>query len=61
MIKGEKDEAERIVCGIERRVAEQTGERPDDVDETIELHPRESTGFLTIGRVLFKEYTGRMA
>src|SRR5205085_3730861 len=24
-----------------------------------EIHPREATGFLTIARVMFKEYTGR--
>ena len=59
MIKGREDEAERIVAGVERRVAEQTGERLDDVDETMSIHPREATGFMTIGRVLFAEYTGR--
>src|SRR5579862_5186239 len=59
MIKGREDEAERIVSGVERRVADQTGERLDEVDETMTIHPREATGFMTIGRVLFGEYTGR--
>jgi MFS family permease len=59
MIKGEKEEAERIVCDIERQVSTQTGERLDAVDETIEIEPREATGFITIARTMFKEYTGR--
>jgi MFS family permease len=59
MIKGEKEEAEKIVCDIERQVAEQTGERLDKVDESIEIEPRETTGFVTIARTMFKEYTGR--
>ena len=59
MIKGREDEAERIVSDVERRVSDQTGERLDDVDGTMTIHPREATGFMTIGRVLFAEYTGR--
>ena len=61
MIKGRNDEAERIVDEVERRVEREAGERLDEVDETIEIHPREATGFLTIGRVMFREYTGRTA
>ena len=59
MIKGQKEEAEHIVCDIERQVAESTGEKLDDVDDTIELQPREATGFLTIGRTMFQRYTSR--
>jgi MFS family permease len=59
MIHGEKDEAERIVCEIERKVAHQTGEKLDKVDDTIELTPRETTGFITIGRTMFSRYRGR--
>jgi MFS family permease len=59
MIKGKKEEAERIVRDIERQVSDETGERLDDVDETIELEPRESTGFIAIGRVMFERYRGR--
>jgi hypothetical protein len=59
MIKREKDEAERIVCDIEREVCDETGERFDVVDETIEFEPRETTGFVTIARTMFKQYTSR--
>ena len=59
MIKGRKDEAEEIVGDIERRVSAQTGERLDEVDETIEIEPRDSTSFTTIGRTLFSRYRSR--
>jgi MFS family permease len=59
MIKGRKDEAESIVADVERQVSDQTGEHLDEVDETIELQPREATGFLTIGRVMFADYRSR--
>ena len=60
MIKGEQEEAERIVSSIERRVAEDTGEQLDEVAETIEIQPMQgTTGVLTIGRVLFSEYRSR--
>jgi MFS family permease len=58
MIKGRQDEAEEIVSDVERQVADQTDKRLEPVDETIEIHPREATGFLTIGRV-YAQYTGR--
>src|SRR5581483_9311844 len=41
MIKGRNDEAERIVDEVERRVEREADERLDEVDETIEIHPRE--------------------
>ena len=56
MIHGRDDEAEAIVSDIERQVSHQTGEQLDEVDEKIELEPRQSTGFLTIGRMLFSDY-----
>jgi MFS family permease len=59
MIKGRKDEAESIVGDIERQVSDSTGAKLDDVDDTIEVQPREATGFVAISRVMFKEYTGR--
>ncbi len=40
MIKGRNDEAERIVDEVERRVEREADERLDEVDETIEIHPR---------------------
>jgi len=59
MIKGRQTEAEAIVADVEQQVAEQTDGQLDRVDETIELHPREATGFVAIARVMFAEYTGR--
>jgi MFS family permease len=59
MIKGDKARAERIVCDIERQVARQTGERLEEADETIEIRPREATGFVAIARTMFSRYTGR--
>jgi hypothetical protein len=59
MIKGRKDEAEQIVCDIERQVAEQTGEKLDETRGTIEIEPRESTGFVAIGRTMFSRYRSR--
>ncbi|MGB8005071.1 MAG: MFS transporter, partial [Gaiellaceae bacterium] len=59
MIRGRTEEAEEIVDGIERRVSKETGEQLDEPGDKIEIHPRETTGFTTIARVLFKDYTGR--
>ncbi len=59
MIKGRTDEAEAIVADVERRVAAQTGEELDDVRGTIEIEPRESTGFVAIAKVMFSRYKGR--
>jgi MFS family permease len=59
MIKGEKEEAERIVGDIERQVAESTGQRLDDVGDTIQIHPREATGFVALSRTMFSRYRGR--
>jgi MFS family permease len=59
MIKGREDEAEQIVADIERRVSESTGKQLDEVDETIELEPRESTGFVAISRTMFSRYPSR--
>jgi MFS family permease len=59
MIKGEKEEAERIVGDVERKVAKSTGRELDEVTDTIEVEPREATGFVTIARVMFGKYRGR--
>jgi len=61
MIKGRQEEAEQIVGDVERRVAKETREPLEDVDDTIEIQPRDATGFLTIARVIFARYTGRTA
>jgi MFS family permease len=59
MIKGRQEEAEAIVGDVEQQVARQTGEKLDDVDETIEIEPRESTSFGSIARTLFSRYRSR--
>jgi MFS family permease len=59
MIHGRADEAERLVEGIEGEVAEQTGERLEAPDESIEVQQRESTGFMEIARTLFSRYPRR--
>jgi MFS family permease len=59
MIKGRKEEAERIVADIERRVSQQTGEQFDEPDGTIEIEPRETTGFGAIARTMFSRYRSR--
>jgi MFS family permease len=59
MIKGRTDEAETIVSEIERRVSAETGEKLEEPEGTIEIEPRESTGFGAIARTLFSRYPGR--
>jgi hypothetical protein len=59
MVKGRTEEAEQIVAEIEREVSEQTGEQLDEPDGSIEIEPRESTGFVAIGRTMFSRYKGR--
>jgi hypothetical protein len=61
MLKGRTDEAEEIVDDVERQVSESTGEKLDEPDETIELEPREATGFVAITRTMFSRYPGRTA
>jgi MFS family permease len=59
MIHGRVDEAEEIVRDIERTVAQQTGKQLPEPDGTIQLQPRETTGFATIAKTLFSRYRGR--
>jgi MFS family permease len=59
MIKGRIDEADEIVSEIERKVSAQTGEKLDEPEGTIEIEPRESTGFGTIAKTLFSRYRSR--
>jgi MFS family permease len=60
MVHGRADEAEQVVSEIEETVKEQTG-RSDlpEADQELEIHTRESTGFIDIGRTLFKKYPRR--
>ena len=60
MVHDKPDEAERLVSQIEETVKEQTGRRDlPEPDQEIEIHPRESTGFIDIARTLFKKYPRR--
>ena len=58
-IHGKDEEAEELVRGIEHTVEEQTGERLEEVDKTIEIHQRKSIGFLTIAKSVFTMYPKR--
>jgi MFS family permease len=58
-IHGRDEEAERIVREVEDTVAEETGERLEDVDETITIRQRRSIGFGTIARTVVKRYPRR--
>lgn len=58
-IHGRGDEAERLVSSIEARVAAETGrELPPPAGE-ITIRQRESIGFLTIARTVFRRYPRR--
>jgi MFS family permease len=59
MIHGRAEEAERLVSGIERDVAERTGVELRKPRDTIEIEQRESTGFVEIARTLFSRYPSR--
>ncbi|HSD25113.1 MAG TPA: MFS transporter [Solirubrobacterales bacterium] len=60
MVHGRQEEAERLVAEIEETVKEETGKRDlPEADLELEIHPRESTGFIDIGRTLFKKYPRR--
>jgi MFS family permease len=58
-IHGREDEGERIVAGIERTVAEDTGSRLPDVSETITIRQRRSIGMGLIARTVFTLYPRR--
>ncbi len=58
-IHGREDEAEAIVSDIEDRVRRSTGQELAEPDKSIVVRQRESIGFLTIARTVFKLYPGR--
>jgi MFS family permease len=58
-IHGHSDEAERLVDGIEERVARQTGETLDEPSESITIRQRKTVGFVTIARTMFTLYPRR--
>ena len=59
MIHGRPEEAEEIVRWIERRVEREAGDELERPDATIEIPPRESTGFREIARTMVKDYPTR--
>ncbi len=60
MVHGRQEEAEKLVAEIEETVKEETGKRDlPEADMELEISPRESTGFIDIGRTLFKKYPRR--
>jgi MFS family permease len=60
MVHGKPEEAEKLVSEIEETVKEETDRRDlPQPDQEIEIHPRESTGFIDIGRTLFRKYPRR--
>jgi MFS family permease len=58
-IHGREDEAERIVSQIEQGVERDTGEKLEEVDDTIKVRQREKIPFRTIGKTAFKLYPRR--
>jgi len=58
-IHGRDKEAERIVTDVERRVADDVGERLSVPEETITIRQRRAIGFATIARTVVKVYPRR--
>jgi MFS family permease len=58
-IHGREEEAERIVSEIEQGVERETGEKLEQVDDTITVRQREKIPFRTIGKTAFKLYPRR--
>ncbi|HSC51349.1 MAG TPA: MFS transporter [Gaiellaceae bacterium] len=58
-IHGREQEAERIVDSIEEDIQDETGERLDEPDETIEVRQRERIPFRAIAETAFKLYPKR--
>ncbi|HET7566848.1 MAG TPA: MFS transporter [Gaiellaceae bacterium] len=58
-IHGREEEAERIVREIESGVEDDTGERLEEPDRTLEVRQRETIPFREIGKVAFRKYPRR--
>jgi MFS family permease len=58
-IHGREDEAERIVTDIEQGVERDTGDKLEEVDDTIKVRQREKIPFRTIAATAFKLYPKR--
>src|SRR3954468_20743208 len=59
MIHGREDEAEEVVQDIERQVHESTGDELKEPDREIKLRQRDTIGFATIAKTVFKVYPRR--
>lgn len=59
LIHGRGAEAEALVTAIEKRVERQTGRRLPSATSEITVRQRESTGFLTVARTVFRCYPRR--
>jgi MFS family permease len=61
VMHGRADEAEASIRGIEEEVHHTSGKPVDDVpdDRAIEIKPTDRTGYLTLIRVLFRDYPRR--
>jgi len=60
-IHGRADEADRLIADIEKSIEEETGEKLEDPDEEIEIHPRKTISLATIARTAFKDHPKRTA
>ncbi|MCM6778861.1 MFS transporter [Nocardia sp. CDC159] len=58
-IHGRDRQAEELVAGVEDRVRRETGARLPEVEETIEVRQRRSTGFGEIASVMLRRYPRR--
>ncbi len=58
-IHGREDEAEKIVSGIERDVARETGEELEEPDATIRVRQRDRIPFREIAVTAFRDYPRR--
>jgi MFS family permease len=56
---GRAKDADRLVADIEHKVADQTGQRLDDVHDTIDVRERHSIGFGVVARTLLRTYPRR--
>jgi MFS family permease len=61
VIRGQHEAAERVVAGIEHRVAAETGERLEATGKTITIRPRRAIGLKTIARTAVQRYPRRTA
>ena len=58
-IHGRAEEAEKLVDGIEERVARETGDRLPEPSRSITIRQRKTIGFVTIARTMIKLYPRR--